>query len=229
MSKFATYEQVAEIAARLERIERAATAKPSTTLAQIVAQSGIDGRITLGDILTGSAAIGLVTFAGLAIGTGAGIISHVANYPVDGPQIGAALGMVVGGVAVGRRTLLDVWEQYTPDSLPVAADVSQPDRFGVDVEVIRRTGANSSQVLRGAILPEMDTRLVVDMLRKVAQAHFYDRKPFSKRGAGSHLGDNYAAVIEELLRLGLLTPAGKSKNAGYKLTHEGREWLAGYL
>lgn len=224
MTKFVTYDQLAELTEAIGRIERAqATQRKPSALQALIAQSGVDGRITLGDLVTGAFAIVLVTLSGLAVGSGADIVFSLLSKPLPGPQLGTAAGMIIGGFAVGRRTVRDIWTMPEPELIEQAEPLPA---FGLKVDVMSRTGPSSGTLLRGLLMPEVPRERAAEMAREAARLMFGSKRlMFSKRGGGKPFGDFLPQVQEEMLRLGLLKAAGSGKNAGYALTPSGWEWL----
>lgn len=202
------------------RLEVAQINKQRTSggVLQTLLASNMDGYITPGDIIANGAASVLLTGCGLAIGTGLGIFAHVLGKPIPGPELGTGLGLLVSGVTVGARVIMDLWGKDTEATQPIIADEITPAivKMGLQIDDGRQ------HVL---LLHAIPRSLVLRMAKATARAYYAPggaKQNFSQRQLGQPWGEHLPVIKEKLTALGYLEVA---KNNTLKVTDSGAVWL----
>lgn len=223
MSRYVTTEQLELIAKSTQP-----KTKPSSARVALIEQAGearVDGRQTLGDVITGMLALVLFGLAGLSAGLAAAIIAWDLLYL----RYGVATGLVIGAVLVALRAGADILIGTARDAgVDDPGDTVQVpgEPHGFEVWLASPSGKNYR---RGILLEHLPERQVHAMLRRAAKAYLIEGQKFSKRGAGVAFGDHYSEALAEFVRLGILSPEGKKPNAGYAPTEQGDKWLKSIL
>ncbi|MCP4540634.1 MAG: hypothetical protein GY832_26145 [Chloroflexi bacterium] len=228
---FATYEQVAELRADIAQLKTVAAGNQrSTFLSALLAQSGVDGTITPGDIFTGLGFTGLFTGlgggCGAALGIFASTVFHQSSEAAAGLiPLGAASGFLVGAVVVGWKLYKDYTFVAGPE-MP-AQEVISASECGKPISYPKKAGGFGFITL----LPDVKISLIDKMIQETARLYFSNRskdakdKAFSKRKLGRPFGERVGQAQKILEQAGLIEDTA---NNTYLFTHRGRDWLAEY-
>ena len=214
----AQFDAQTEIREFRAEVMQAIKQRPSNGVLQTLLASNMDGYITPGDIVTNGAAAVLLTGCGVAIGTGAGILLHVAGQSVPGPDIGFGLGLLVSGVVVSVRVIADLWpNRETEPTKPVVT--TEPQAPVIEMGLKIKEGQQ-----RILLLPDVPRSLVLKMAKETARAYYGpgNQKNFSQRQLGLPWGDHLITVKDKLTGLGYLEA---EKNNTLAVTESGAAWL----
>ena len=184
----------------------------------------IDGRVTLADVVVALTAMAGIIVAVTMVFVGVAVLTVVfeltETIDLRAVIFGAGLGMICGGIVATLRIVLDTlasggtpqdWSAPVPTP-PEMLQTSPPPQ-GLRVEV-----RSDSRILIGTLLPDLDRRAALVVVRRIANDLLLRSATLSKRQAGAILGERFSGFQAELIRLDMLSRAGKSKHAGYTLT-----------
>lgn len=225
----ATYEQITQLTADVARLNAAVSATQQRGFVHaLLAQSGVDGSITPGDLFTGALFVGMFTVLGGGGGSAVGALASVtpwASGAIVAPltTTGLAGGFLVGAGVVAWKLYQDY--TYTPP-LELPADETETNvKYGLPL-----TYREGRQDLFLTLLPDVKRPLVEKMVRDTAQLYWKPKKDgqraFSQRKTGKPFGDRLADVKVILEKVKYITPA---PNGTYQFTGRGRAWLTDYL
>jgi len=229
-TNYITYEQAMTLIGGAQRpASRSLASEIGAMIRDVVGQTGVDGHISLGDVLRAFGVTGFYTIVVPTGMTGVGLIINVfwPDAPLwDFTQLGLGLGAVVGSWLGGKR-LADDYRFVPPvESVPQAP--SNSDEYGLKIAV-----AHGTKIIFPILLPAVKRVLIRQMVKDTAHMYFDCSTPdnkgadknFSKRALGKPWGDHLSDTQQILKECGHLVEA---KNRTHLFTREGRDWLADY-
>jgi len=228
MTEYVTMEQVAQMLQMQRPASRSLASEIGAMVRDVVGQAGVDGHISLGDVLRSLGVTGFYT-AVVPIGTtGIGLSLNVffPDVPIwDFTQLGLGFGAVIGSWLGGKRLADDY--RYTPPSDQLPAPPSDgPDIFGLKIAI-----SIGNRTIFRELLPTIKRGVIRKMVQDTAQLYFASgthdgkKKNFSKRELGKPWGDRLGEAQVVLKECGYIE---EIKNRTHLFTTAGRDWLADY-
>jgi len=214
---YITYEQAAALISQ-SRPTHGLLGDLGAMVRDIVGQTGVDGHITLGDVVKAFGVTGFFVIVTPVGTTGLGLCLNVPfpNVPVfDFVQIGTGLGAMIGALLGGIRLAQDYW--YVPASDSPAPEQKEPEPKGLRIFVRRGYSV---------LLPDVKRVVIEDMVEATARLYFSGgSKNFSKACLGKPWGKHLNTAKKTLVKIDYVRPV---KNNTYVFTNAARQWLADY-
>jgi len=222
-----TPEMQAAVMGELGAIKQGLASRQKQSAVQSVLASWADG---LGEV--GQSGAAFLTLVGCGGGIGMGLdLMSVTSGAVD---IGLGAGMILGGLTVGGRVVLDQLlgefiEFIQRDRVaapPEQASPSTPQPPSASPEMEMGLQVDDGRGGWVTLLPDLPRHQVLRMAQRTAVGYLSGRvkkKNFSKRYLGSFWGDHLNDAKERLAAIGHIVIVEGNKT--YTFTDDGVEWL----
>lgn len=230
---FITYEQANQIIAEIGQLKStvASNQQRGNFVNALLAQSGIDGSITPGDIFTGAGFVTMYTGLGTGCGASTGVLTNaIFHWGASSAglfvRLGTAGGFLVGAAVVGWKLFKDY--TFVPGPETPEEETETDAEYG-----LRIVCKNDNTVTFLLLLPDVKRPIIEKMVRDTARLYWnaqgkemLKQRAFSQRKTGKPFGDRLGEVKAILEKSGHVTPA---PNSTYQFTPRGRAWLTDYL
>lgn len=215
--RYMTYEQTMALISQT-RPSHGLLADFGAIARDVIGQTGVDGHITLGDVVKAFGVTGFFTIVTPVGTTGLGLCLNVLSPSVpvfDFMQLGAGLGAMIGAVLGGVRLAKDYC--YVPTDDNPAPEQKGPEPKGLRIFVRRGYSV---------LLPDVKRAIIEDMVEATARLYFSGgSKNFSKVHLGKPWGKHLNDAKKTLVKINYVRPV---QNNTYVFTNAARQWLADY-